>query len=196
MLGLELGQSVDPAVDVPILVRGTGLAKSYNLRNHDARGVRNPRIKMRPPGYKSRARISGLCLAFIATVLAGQGCGNGTEKCSPRDATDGCGTRNPTAADCLAADGCSVGQNCSEVSCTSFETMSACSAVPTCRWLSGSCAFAPGNPCDQLAQQACMAQAGCTWAAACVGRMKSCAGLGTNECAAIPHCYTETVPDF
>jgi hypothetical protein len=100
---------------------------------------------------------------------------------------------------CLAADGCTVGPSCVRVGCTTIPTEADCKALSTCTWLADNlgCAFSSeSDPCAAVAEEPCKTNNACSWQTTCNGRIKICQGLNEAQCAAIPHCYLETVPDL
>ena len=147
-------------------------------------------------------RCGVLLAAGLGMVLAAQGCTNiinGGQKQCGSITTSGTCSAPATPDACLAADGCSVGPTCVLVYCRTIETESACTAHSACKWFGdpGICVYSTAsNPCFGLTEQVCKAHDSCSWQLTCNGQLKDCYGLSETECAAIPHCYMETVPNF
>ena len=156
-------------------------------------------ITSSPQHARSRSsRRAGWALAGFVALLSADGCsGNGSKECAPVQPSDSC-SRQVTEA-CYAADGCSVGPSCIQVTCSTIAAMADCKAISTCSWLDSEqvCVFATeDDPCGGLVEQPCKANNACSWQTTCNGQIKSCQGLNVTECAAVPHCYMETVPDL
>ena len=149
-------------------------------------------------GHSRYSWRAAWAFAGLAALLSAHGCsGNGSKECASVQPSDACSDHVTNA--CNAADGCSVGPSCIRVSCYAITALSDCKAIATCSWVDSAqrCVFTTENdPCSGLLEQPCQANDACSWQVTCNGQIKSCQGLNATECAAVPHCYMETVPNL
>lgn len=137
-------------------------------------------------------------LLALAAICVGAGCGNGQKRCAPNQSSPSC-SGPPTVDACFEADGCTIGPTCVPIYCRGIETMLDCSAHSLCKWAGdpAHCGQASTeNPCADSTEQVCKTNNNCIWQLTCNGQLKDCYGVSETECAAIPHCYVETVPNF